>query len=201
MKTIELQRKHGLTLADVETWRRALSRTFAFRRLQVVRDFRSRILRVEQLDDWVLQPNLVVNEGIDTCLDVHLSGATQITAWKVAVWKTNTTVLATHTYASPGYTECTTGNLDEATRQAWTDAGVSSHALTNAAAPAVYTGDDSHTIYGAAIVGGGSAASTLADAAGGGKMHASANFGSGKVMDVDVQLQITYILNNADDGV
>lgn len=201
METLALQRKHGLLLSDVEALRAAMGRTFAHRQCKVVRDFRSRILRIEPITDWRRIRNLVVNEGIDAALDVHLSAATQITAWKLAVFKTNTTILATHTYASPGYTECTTTNLDEATRQAWTEAGVSSHALTNAAAPAVYTGDDAHTIYGASIVGGGSAASTLADVAGGGKLHAAANFGAGKAMDVDVQLQITYVLNNADDGV
>lgn len=200
MKTIDLQRKHGLMLSDVEALRSALGGTFLARQSKIVRDYRSRILRIEPISEWTRHKNLVVNEGIDRTLTNQFASGTQITAWKLLVFKTNTTITAGLTYASPSFTECTTTNLDEATRQAWTPGSIGSHAYSNSASPAVYTGDDAHTIYGAAIVGGGSAASTLGDTAGGGSMHCASNFGA-KAMDVDVQLAITWALGNADDGV
>ena len=144
--------------------------------------------------------NIVTNEGLDSILDVGLSGGTQITAWYVAISKTNTTPLSTHTYASPGYTEIAGSNVDESNRQAWTDGGVSSQSVDNSGSPAVYTASDSWTAYGAGLVGGGGSATTIADTAGGGTLYSSYLFAASKSMTASDTLTTTYTLGSADDG-
>jgi hypothetical protein len=62
-----------------------------------------------------LDHNLCTDEGLNRILDVMFHGTTQIGTWYVGVFETNTTILAAHTYAVPGFTECTT-SYDEATR-------------------------------------------------------------------------------------
>lgn len=201
MQTIELQRKWGMMESDVERMRRAFGGTFGVMRRKIVRDYGKRILRIEQMEDWGYSRNIVTNQGLNALLGIMLHADTQITTWYVALSKTNTTPLSTHTYASPGFTEVTTTNVDEATRQAWVEAAAASQSITNSASPAVYIGDDTFTAYGCALVGGGSAATTIGDTAGGGTMYCSALFGTSKSMALDVQLQITYTLTAADDGV
>lgn len=148
-----------------------------------------------------VDPNIVTNQGINYILDAGLSGGTQITAWKVAVFKTDTTPAAGHTYASPSYTEIADADVDENARQAFTDAGVSGQSLSNTASPAVYTFAGTITAYGASIVGGGSGAATIADTGGGGTYYAGSQYAAEKDMTDDDTLTTTYTLGGADDGV
>ena len=201
MQTIELQRKWDLTLSEVEKLRRKYGGSFGTQRHKIVRDFRRRILRVEPMELVTLHKNIVTNQGLNNVLTGYLDGGTQIATWYVTLSSTNTTPLSTHTYSSPGYTEITTTNVDEAVRQAWTGGTAASQSIDNSAAPAVYIGDNAFTAYGAALVGGGSSPTVLANTAGGGILYASALFSSAKAMDVDVQLSTTYTFTSADDGV
>jgi len=150
-------------------------------------------------EKWVeRQHNLVTNQGLNHILDIVLHGSTQITAWYVAIFESDTTILATHTYAAPGYTESTA--YDEATRQAYNEAAASGQSITNSANKATVTISDTKTIYGAALVGGGSAATTKADTAGGGTLLCAVKFSAARsVVDGDT-LEITYTLSAADDG-
>lgn len=111
--------------------------------------------------------NLMADEGLNHMLDVGLSGGTQITTWYLVLFENDHTPAAGSTYATPGFTECTSG-VNESVRQQWQEGGVSSKAVTNSANKAVYQFNTTKTVYGAAIVGGGSAASTKGDTAGGG---------------------------------
>ena len=145
--------------------------------------------------------NIVTNEGLDHALDVALSGATQITAWKVAAVKTNTSPAAGMTYATPTYTEIAGSDVTETVRQAWTDGGVSSQSVDNSASPATYTANATVTLYGAGLVGGGTAATTIANTAGGGTLWSMALFGTSKAMVATDTIDITYTQSSADDGV
>lgn len=142
--------------------------------------------------------NLITNEGLDAWLNIMFHGSTQITTWYVVLFSTDTTILATHTYAVPGYTEVTT-DVDEATRQAYNEAASSSQSITNSANKALYTFNAGATIYGAALVGGGTAATTKGDTAGGGTEFAAAKFSGPKsVTDDDVlAITVTITLANA----
>ncbi|MCP4149798.1 MAG: hypothetical protein GY757_18785 [bacterium] len=142
--------------------------------------------------------NLVTNEGLDHILDVILHAATQITTWYLAPFETNTTILATHTYAVPGYTESTA--YSEGTRQEYEEAAASSQSITNSANKASLSINATKTMYGAALVGGGSAATTKGNTAGGGTLLCAAQFSSAKAVESGDTLEITYTVSAADDG-
>lgn len=139
--------------------------------------------------------NLVTNEGLDHALDVVLHGTTAISAWYVAISETDTTAAATMTYAVPAYTESTayTNTPDE--RPAYTEAASSSQSITNSANKASFSINASKTIYGASLVGGGTAATTKGDTAGGGKLFAYGKFSAGRAVVSGDTLQVTYTVS------
>ena len=143
--------------------------------------------------------NVMTTEGLTYLLDSSLSGGTPITAWYVVLFQSDYTPVVGDTYATPGFTEVTTA-VDEANRQAWTEAGVSALALTNSASKAVYTFNSAVTLYGAAIVGGGSAASTKGDTAGGGYLI-SAGADTPVTTESGEVIRVTASISMADDGV
>ena len=142
--------------------------------------------------------NLVTNQGLDHILDVILHAATQITTWYVALFEDNHTVAAGDTYAVPGYTECTA--YDEGTRQEYEEAASSSQSVTNSANKATFTMSATKTIYGAALVGGGTEGSTKGNTDGGGTLLCAAQFSSSKSVEDDDTLEVTYTISAADDG-
>ena len=130
-----------------------------------------------------VEENLVPDEFINHVLDVALSGGTQITAWYLALFSDDHTPAASDTYAVPGYTEA--DGYDESTRPQWQEAGVSAKSITNSANKATFTMDGTDTtIYGAALVGGGTAPSTKNDVAGGGTLGPVAQFSGGAITSI-----------------
>lgn len=140
--------------------------------------------------------NIVPDEGLDSFLGIMGHADTQITTWYVLIFESDTTPAAGHTYAVPVFTESTA--YDEAVRQEWVEAAASSESITNSANKATFTISATKTIYGAALVGGGSDADTKDDQAGGGTLLCSVKFGTSKsVVDDDV-LKVTVTLNSSD---
>ncbi len=142
--------------------------------------------------------NLVTNEGLDSLLDVYLHAATQITTWYVAPFETDTTILATHTYAVPGYTESTA--YSEGTRQEYEEAAASGQSITNSANKASLSINATKTMYGVGLVGGGSAPTTKGNTAGGGTLFCAVQFATARAVISGDTLEITYTLTSADDG-
>lgn len=147
------------------------------------------------IDQWT-DTNLITNEGLDEILDVMFSSATQITSWYVAIFEDDYTPIAGNTYATPGYTESSA--YSEGTRPAWSEGGVSSQSITNSASKATFTINATKTIYGASLVGGGTAASTKGDTAGGGTLYASSKFGVAKAVESSDVLKVTITINSSD---
>lgn len=147
---------------------------------------------------WHEKPkNIVPNEALNHMLDVTLHGKTLISPFYCVLSESNTTPLATHTYAVPGYTETT--SYDEATRPEYVEAAASSQSITNSANKATFTISATKTIYGAALVGGSSTKSDTTSAATH-VLFASSLFGSSRgVLDNDV-INLTYTCNAADDA-
>jgi len=139
--------------------------------------------------------NLISDEGLEHLLDVLHKGGTAITAWKVALFESNTTIDGSETYAVPVYTESTV--YDEANRVAWTPGTISTtgnvSSVDNSASQASFTFNGSVTIYGGALVGGGTGAATKGDTAGGGTLYAAAQFSSpvGVISGTVVKVQVT----------
>lgn len=192
MTTQELCEKWGLTVEQVEALRAEKSGYFTARVLDADGNEKQEI----EISD-----NIVTNEGLNYILDAGLSGGTQITAWYVTLAVNDVAAAAGMTYATPTWTEITTTEVAEATRQAWTDGGVASQSVDNSASPATYTADVSFTAYAAALVGGGASASTLANTAGGGTLYAYSQFASAKALTASDTIEVTYTFTAADDGV
>jgi hypothetical protein len=125
------------------------------------------------------------------------SKATQITEWYVGIYNTDTTPAGSMTYATPSFTEST--HYSGATRPLWQEGGVSGKSLDNSANKASFTMSTSETVYGAALFGGGSAATTKGDTAGGGVIYNVSDFsaGSKSVVSDDV-LKVTITCNLTD---
>lgn len=129
------------------------------------------------LDAWKSQ-NIVTLQGKNALNDIMFHAATQITAWFVAIFNTNTTCVNTMTYAVPVYTE--SSDYTEATRPAWVEGASSSQIITNTASRAVFTMNGTTTIYGCGLVGGGTSAATKSDVAGGGTLYSASKFDAAK---------------------
>jgi hypothetical protein len=127
------------------------------------------------------RPNTITNEGLDAWLNIMFHGATQITTWYIVPVETDTTAATTMTYAVPGFTEW--DGYSELTRQVFVAAAASSQSITNSANKAVYTSTETKTLYGGALVGGGTAADTISDTAGGGTLFCYAKFSAGKPVE------------------
>lgn len=137
--------------------------------------------------------NLVTNAGLDYLLDAGLSGGTPITTWYIGL-KNAGSVAAGDTMSSHGgWTE--NQNYDEASRQTWTDGGVSSQSVTNSGSPAVFTIDtNSQTIAGVFLTSSNTKGGTT------GTLLAAGDFSAARDLNDNDTLTVTYTFNAADDG-
>lgn len=140
--------------------------------------------------------NIVTTQGLNSILNVQFNGGTQITTWYIGIVETDTTATAAMTYATPVYTESSA--YAEATRPAFVEAASTVGVCTNSASKADFTINATKTIYGTALVGGGSAATTKADTAGGGTLFAYAKFSAGKAVVATDVLKVTITITAAD---
>jgi hypothetical protein len=155
--------------------------------------FERRLMWVEDIH------NIWTNEGLDHILNVEFHATTQITTWYCLLFETDTTPSGTTTYATPVFTE--TSSYDEAARPAYVEAASSSQSITNTANKAVFTISATKTMYGAALVGGGTNPTGKVDKTSGGTMAVAGKFGTARsVVDDDV-INLTYAVGAADDGV
>ena len=140
--------------------------------------------------------NLCTDQGLNKLLDVMFHATTQITTWYIALFNSDTTVLSTHTYAVPGYTE--SSQYSESTRPEFVEAAASGKSTSNTASKATFTINTTTTIYGAALVGGGSAATTKGDTAGGGTLYCAAKFTTPRSCENLDVLKVTVTLTASD---
>ena len=156
-----------------------------------------RLYRDGKLIETWEQKNLCTDEGLTYLLDVGFSGASGVSPWYVVIFQDDHTPAAADTYATPGFTECTL--YDESTRPTWIEAGVSSKTITNSASKATFTISGTTVIYGAALVGGGTAPSTKGDTSGGGTLYNESKFSSSKAVEDDDVLKVSITLTAADN--
>jgi len=140
--------------------------------------------------------NCCTAEGLNKLLNVMFHAAAAISTWYIALFETNTTPLDTHTYAVPGYTECTA--YDETVRQEFVEAEATGKSMSNTAAKATFTMNATKTLYGAALVGGGSPANGKGDTAGGGVLYAAAKFDTAKPVESGDTFKVTCTLTASD---
>jgi hypothetical protein len=148
------------------------------------------------IDQWE-QGNVCTSEGLTFMLNVMFHGTAAVATWYMLLFESDTTPADGTTYATPVFTEVN-AKINEATRPAYVEAAASAKSITNSANKATFTFNDTDTVYGAALVGGGTDATTKADAAGGGTLFCAAKFSSSKaVVSTDVLL-VTCTITLAD---
>lgn len=160
-------------------------------KLRVGGKFIGSIRRDGKIIDEFEDDNLVVNEGLNSLLDVYFGGATQITTWYLGLFEGNYTPVATVTAATitSASTECTA--YDEATRVEYVEAAASSQSITNAANRATFTFNATKTIYGAFL------ASASAKSATTGTLFSAARFSSSKSVVATDEMLLTYVFSAA----
>lgn len=151
--------------------------------------YHGQIIRDGKIIDEFEDKNLVVNEGLNSLLDIMFHGATQITTWYVGVFEANYTPVAGDTAANitANSTECTT--YDETTRVAYDEAAASGQSITNTASRATFTFNATKTIYGAFLVSASAKSATT------GKLFSAAKFATSKSVVAADQLLLTYTIS------
>jgi hypothetical protein len=140
--------------------------------------------------------NICTDQGLNSILDIMFHATTQITAWYVAIFESDSTPAAGNTYATPGVTESSA--YTEGTRPAYVEAAASGKSMTNTASKAQFSINNTKTIYGGMLVGGGSAATTKADVAGGGTLFCSSRFTTEKSVTSGDVLYVTITIASSD---
>lgn len=155
-------------------------------RLRVGGKFLGEIRRGGRTIDEFECPNLVVNEGLNSLLDIMFHGVSQISTWYLGLFEGNYTPVATVTAATitSASTECTT--YAASTRVAYDEAASSAQSITNSASRASFVFTSDKTIYGAFLV------SASAKSATSGKLFSAAAFASAKTVETDDELLLTY---------
>jgi len=110
--------------------------------------------------------------------------------WYVILFDSNFYPGRECTYAVPGYTEFT--GYTQATRPEYDEDAVSNFIISNATNKAYFTISTATILYGAGIVGRGSAPNTKGDTDGGGVLAAAARFNASRTVVVDQVIAIEY---------
>ena len=147
------------------------------------------------VDAWGYD-NYCSDEGLNALLDIMFHNSTQIVTWYVEIFESDTTPDGDTTYAVPVYTPCTA--YVEGTRPEYVEAAASGKSITNSANKAVFTINDTKSIYGASLVGGGGAATTKGDVAGGGTLFSASQFEAMKSVVATDVLNVTITITLAD---
>lgn len=139
----------------------------------------------EVIDEWE-DHNLVVNEGLNSLLDIYFHTITQIGTWYLGVFEGNYTPVATLTAATvtSASTECIA--YSETTRPVYDEAAAASQSITNSATKATFTFNATKTIYGAFLVSNSTKSGTT------GTLFSAARFATAKAVVATDQLLLTY---------
>ena len=154
--------------------------------------YSGKIIRAgEVIDEWIDDPNLVVNQGLDSLLNVYFMGATQISSWYVGCYEGNYTPVAGDTAATFPASSTETTAYVASTRPGYTGVTSTAELMTNAASPASFTFNATKTIYGAFLTSLNTKSGTT------GTLFSAAKFGSSKSVTSGDQLLLTYSFSAA----
>jgi hypothetical protein len=151
----------------------------------------AQIIRAGEVIDEFGFDNLIVNEGLNSLLNVYLDAATQITSWYCGLFQGNYTPVATVTGATIGAASTECSSYTAGVRQPFTPASSTAQSSTNSASRATFTFNAGVTIYGAFLV------STAAINGVTGTLFSAAAFGAAKAVASGDQLLLTYSLSAA----
>lgn len=144
---------------------------------------------VNGLDERV-DPNLVVDEGLNRILDVSYNDGTQITAWNIGLFTGSSTPASNWTGANITANSTEFTNYTQTTRQAWTSNGVSAGGVvSNSSATAQFTADTGGgTVWGAFLAQASAKSATT------GVLNSASKFAGSRSLLAGDNLNISYTL-------
>lgn len=154
--------------------------------LRIGGKFQGQIIRAGQVIEEFEDHNLVVNEGLNSLLNVMFNGATQITTWYLGVFEGNYTPVASVTAATITSASTESTAYASATRPEYVEAAASSQSITNSASRASFVFNATKTIYGAFLVSNPTKSATS------GTLFSAARFGTAKAVESGDELLLTY---------
>jgi hypothetical protein len=157
--------------------------------LEVHGHYHGKIIRAGEVIDEFDCPNLCVDQGLNSLLNVYFDAATQITAWYMGLFEGNYTPVAAVTAATIASAATETTAYNEATRQAFTPAAASAKSITNSASVGTFTFNATKSIYGAFLISDNTKAGTA------GTLFSAAKFSAAKSVVSGDQLLLTYTFN------
>lgn len=137
---------------------------------------------IEEFED----PNLVVNEGLNSLLNIMFHASTQITTWYIGVFEGNYTPVSTVTAATITSASTESTAYASLTRPEYVEAAASSQSITNSASRASFVFNATKTIYGAFLVSNSAKSGTT------GTLFSAARFASAKNVESGDELLLTY---------
>jgi hypothetical protein len=148
--------------------------------------FVGQLIRAGKVIEEFEDSNLVVNEGLNSLLEINFRSGTQITAWYLGLFEGNYTPVASVTAATITSASTETTAYTQSTRPAYSPAAASSQSITNSASRATFTFNATKTIYGAFLVSSSAKSGTT------GTLFSAARFASSKLVESGDELLLTY---------
>jgi len=134
-------------------------------------------------------PNLCVDEGLNSLLNVYFDAATQISTWYMGLFEGNYTPIAGVTAATIAAAATETTAYNETTRRQFSPAAAAAKAITNSASVGTFTFNATKSIYGAFLISDSTKAGTT------GVLFSAAKFTAPKAVVSGDQLLLTYTFN------
>lgn len=150
-----------------------------------------RIIRDKRTIDEFACDNIVVNQGLNYLLGASLGAQAVVTAWYIALFSNNYTILASDTASNISASAGEVTQYTAGVRQTWSSAPPSSQSITNSATQASFTFNASLTVYGAFLISSSAINGTS------GTLFSGAQFGSPKAVVSSDILQLTYTFTAA----
>lgn len=149
-----------------------------------------------ETSDLALDPNLVVNQGLDYLLNAAFNGTTQVTQWYIGLFSGNVTPAATWTGANVVAQATEFTDYTPAARQAWNTDPTSSQSVGNAGDEAMFTFTGTgHTVRGAFL------AQASAQGATTGILMAATRFSADRTgLGTPDRLGVEYVVTASDAG-
>lgn len=151
--------------------------------------YHGQIIRAGEIIDEFDCPNLCVDEGLNSLLNIQFDGATQITTWYMGLFEGNYTPVASVTAATIAAAATETTAYNETTRRTFTPASSTAKSSSNSASVGTFTFNAAKTIYGAFLISDNTKGGTA------GVLFSAAKFGAAKTVGIADQLLLTYTLN------
>ena len=153
--------------------------------------YEAEIIRGGETIDKFSFENTVVNEGLNSLLNVYLNGSTPNASWYLGLFTGNYTPVATDTGATIAGNATESNAYTASTRPQWTPSAASGQSITNSGSRAAFTFNASATIYGAFLIANATIGGTT------GPLFSAARFGTSKAVVAADELLLTYTFTAA----